>query len=153
MSDLDTMLEMQRQLQVKHYGKDPSDLSGEERALFIKDMILALTDELHEALAKVGWKPWATSRHVNREAFLGEMTDAFHFFMNLLIVTGYDGQDLLKAYEQKSMINEQRQIDGYDGISSKCPGCGRALDDPGVFCRVDSNLYFCKEANEWQFMN
>lgn len=145
--------ENQRRLQEEVYHALPDTEDNEAVVEFIRTNILALEDELHEALAEVGWKPWATSRHVNREAFLGEMVDAFHFFINLLIVTGYDGQDLMKAYEQKSMINEQRQIDGYDGISSKCPGCGRALDDPGVFCRVDSNLYFCKEANEWQFMN
>lgn len=145
--------ENQRRLQEEVYHALPDTEDNEAVVEFIRTNILALEDELHEALAEVGWKPWATSRHINREAFLSEMTDAFHFFMNLLIVTGYDGQDLLKAYEQKSMINEQRQIDGYDGVSSKCPGCGRALDDPGVFCRVDSNLYFCKEANEWQFMN
>lgn len=141
--------ENQRRLQEEVYHALPDTEDNEAVVEFIRTNILALEDELHEALAEVGWKPWATSRHVNREAFLGEMTDAFHFFMNLLIVTGYDGQDLLKAYEQKSMINEQRQIDGYDGISSKCPGCGRALDDPSVRCHREggiSAMFFCQDA-------
>ena len=134
MSDLDTMLEMQRQLQVKHYGKDPSDLTGEERALFIKDMILALTDELHEALQEVGWKPWATSRHVNEEAFKGELIDAWHFFMNLILVSGMDPFDFMQRYTSKHEKNAARQEAGYDGVADKCPGCRRALDDDAVRC-------------------
>jgi hypothetical protein len=134
MSDLNTMLEMQRQLQVKHYGKDPADLSGEERALFIKDMVLALTDELHEALQEVGWKPWATSRHVNDEAFKGELIDAWHFFMNLILVSGMDPFDFMQRYISKHDKNASRQEAGYDGVADKCPGCRRALDDEAVLC-------------------
>ena len=37
-----------------------------------------------------------------------------------------------KAAEAKRAKNAQRQLDGYDGVSTKCPKCGRALDDAGA---------------------
>ena len=32
--------------------------------------------------------------------------------------------------------NAKRQEEGYDGVSTKCPGCHRALDDDAVLCTV-----------------
>jgi dimeric dUTPase (all-alpha-NTP-PPase superfamily) len=84
MSSLQMILDNQRKLQLKSYGVDVSTLDGEERAAYIRNMSLALTDELHEALNETGWKPWATSRHLNRAAFAGEMIDVLHFWVNLI---------------------------------------------------------------------
>jgi hypothetical protein len=63
---LDEMMRLQKQLQVEAFGADPSVMQDADRIQYIKDMVLAATDELHEALAEVGWKPWATSKHLNR---------------------------------------------------------------------------------------
>ena len=134
MSDLNQMMEAQRALQVEAYGKDPSELVGEERVMFIKNMSLALLDEIHEALAEVGWKPWATSRHVNEEAFKGELVDAWHFFMNLMLAAHMDPFELMEKYMAKRQKNKDRQEAGYDGVSGKCMGCRRALDDAAVGC-------------------
>ena len=62
------------------------------------------------------------------------MVDAWHFFMNLLLITGCDAVDFYKAYVGKHDLNAKRQADGYDGIKGKCKVCGRALDDPHVKC-------------------
>lgn len=130
MSDLNDLLEAQASLQLSMpNGKDPREMPEEERALFIKDMTLALTDELHELLAEVGWKPWASSRHVNVESARGELIDAFHFFMNLALALDMDGFLIQEMYHTKRAKNKQRQEEGYDGVSTKCVVCGRALDD------------------------
>ena len=134
MADLNDMLEAQRQLQINSYGKDPAVLEGEERVEFIRWNVLALEDELHEALGEVGWKPWATSRHVNEPEFKGELVDAWHFFMNLILVGHITADEFLIGYFSKRTINANRQEDGYDGVTGKCVGCGRALDDPAVKC-------------------
>lgn len=135
MSDkLAEMLEAQHRLQVNSFGNDPTQLTDEERVEWIRWNVLALEDELHEALAEVGWKPWATSKHVNREAFIGELVDAFHFFMNLMLVVNCTAEELTKAYSEKRGLNAKRQTEGYDGIAGKCPHCKRALDDPAVLC-------------------
>jgi dimeric dUTPase (all-alpha-NTP-PPase superfamily) len=131
---LEKMLEMQRELQVKHYGAAPDTLEGKERIQFVKDMHIALTDELHEALAEVSWKPWAKAEYFNEAAYKGELVDAFHFFMNLMMAGHITAEDLFEGYVKKNALNAKRQIEGYDGVSTKCPGCGRALDDEAVKC-------------------
>lgn len=130
---LSIMFDEQRQLQVAAYGKDPGEIyDPEERVQFIKDMTLALEDELHEFLGEVGWKPWATSRHVNEEEAKGELVDAFHFFMNLCMAIHMSPDELFKKYLAKRKRNEERQVEGYDGVQGKCFKCKRAFDDLAV---------------------
>ena len=78
MERLSMMLEMQRKLQLvmPPPNRVPADLRGEERATFVTWNMFAIEDELHEAIAEMGWKPWATSRHLNVDAMLKEMIDA-----------------------------------------------------------------------------
>jgi dimeric dUTPase (all-alpha-NTP-PPase superfamily) len=131
---LDLIFDRQLQLQTRSFGVDPFNLSDEAKVQYIKDMTLALEDELHEALAEVGWKPWATSRHVNDRAFGGELVDALHFLVNLFLAIGWSSDEVVQAYLLKAQKNADRQASGYDGVSGKCPRCHRALDDDAVSC-------------------
>ena len=72
-------LEIQRQLQVEAFNRDPALLEGDERANFMIWNAFALEDELHEAFQEVMWKPWLTVDRgdINREAFIEELVDAF----------------------------------------------------------------------------
>jgi hypothetical protein len=126
----------QGRMQIEVYGDGTpfAEWSDDRRAVFIKNCSLALLDEVHEALGEVGWKPWASSRHLNKDAFQGELVDALHFFFNLMHAAGITPEALLEGYEAKAAKNRQRQIDGYDGVSTKCPVCHRALDDDAVHC-------------------
>lgn len=124
-----THLNLQNQLQRDAYGIAYESMNTDEKIAAIKDMVLALTDELHEALAEVGWKPWATSRHIHTEALQGELIDAYHFLMNLMLIAGMTDEDVDRMYREKNRRNLERQQAGYDGVTGKCPGCGRALDD------------------------
>ena len=134
------MLRAQRELQRVMPHGDPARLEGEARTSFISWNVLALTDELHEMLDEVGWKPWATSQHVNADRALAELVDAWHFMMNLLwAVAGLDPYDhpdaaadrlahaLHEGYLAKRAVNEERQAAGYDGVTGKCPRCHRDL--------------------------
>jgi dimeric dUTPase (all-alpha-NTP-PPase superfamily) len=135
---IDHMFDLQEALQSDTYGDglSPRNFTNEGKIAFIQTNILALTDELHEALAEVGWKPWASSRHINEDAFKGELVDAFHFFMNLCITVGLDPQELYVRYIKKRAKNIARQEEGYDGVSTKCPQCKKALDDDAVNCYI-----------------
>lgn len=136
---LGEMFELQGDLQEKAYGLHPLMMTDpEQRIEFFKDMVLAATDELHEALAEIGWKPWTTSTHFNEEAVQGELVDVFHFFMNLCMVSGMTPDMLYEKYKAKRTKNIKRQDEGYDGIKGKCPNCHRALDDNGVTCALDN---------------
>lgn len=139
---LANLLRSQFTLQVEAYHRDLSSMTPEARVVFIKDMVLALTDELHEALNETSWKPWASTHgEVNDEAFFAELVDAFHFMMNLMLVAfPHEAPEkiadkLWSGYVVKNAKNLQRQQEGYDGKSNKCPGCRRALDDDAVRCR------------------
>lgn len=124
-----THLNLQNQLQRDAYGIAYDSMNTDEKIAAIKDMVLALTDELHEALAEVGWKPWATSRHIHTEDFRGELIDAYHFLMNLMLIAGMTDEDVDRMYREKNRRNLERQQAGYDGVTGKCAACGRAGDD------------------------
>ena len=135
------MFESQRSLQLSMppLNKDPAQLEGVERIQFFKDMKLALESELQEMLDEMGWKPWASSRHFNADAVRGELVDVFHFFMNLWLAAGGTADDLFKAYLIKREKNLKRQQQGYDGVSTKCRVCHRALDDDAVNCWMNQD--------------
>lgn len=127
-------LQAQWELQVKSFGADPKALDDEGKLEWIRWNMIALEDELHEALAETGWKPWAKSKHINRDAYVSELVDAFHFLMNLMLVVDCSAEEFLDKYFEKRGINADRQAVGYDGVSTKCKSCKRALDDPAVKC-------------------
>lgn len=153
MDKLNQIFDMQIALQIEKMGGHPGSFEIEQKIQFIKDMTLALEDELHEALGEVGWKPWATSKHINREAYLSELTDALHFFVNLCLVINATPYELYEAYVKKNLKNHKRQGEGYDGLSGKCPGCKRALDDPGIGCKRDpeepSVMIWCQQMRRY----
>lgn len=129
------MLTKQKEFQTRLLNGDaPADLQGTERKAYIREQALALTDELHEALAEVGWKSWATSDHLNRAAYVGELADVYIFFMNLMLVADIPAHELARVVLAKQEKNHKRQDDGYDGVSTKCPACKRAYDDDAVRC-------------------
>lgn len=138
MDKLQLMVERQRALQVA-FGVHFDTMTDEERIEYIRYCVLALENELHEMLGEIGWKPWAKSKHINVNAAFAELVDAWHFMMNLMLAImpgsmhSHDVADRLSAYyHYKSDVNEQRQRSGYDGVSTKCPQCSRALDDFGA---------------------
>ena len=71
---------------------------------------------------------------MNEDAAKGELVDVFHFFMNLCMVAHMGPEELMQRYIEKRNVNAKRQEEGYDGVSTKCPECKRALDDPAVQC-------------------
>ena len=137
---LDAFFQAQNQPQVGAMKSDVSQMTTEERVKFIAWNVQALVDEAHEALGEVGWKPWASSRHLNAEAVLGEIVDAFHFLMNIGLAAGAEmgltaeetGTLVGVKYFAKRKVNADRQRDGYDGVSSKCPSCKRELSEVPV---------------------
>lgn len=126
---LEEIFAQQKKMQKSSFGVNVDQLNDDEKIVFIKDMIIALEDELHEALAEVGWKPWASSKHINRDAFANELIDAFHFLINLFLVVGVDASELAERYYSKADKNKKRQIEGYDGLKGKCSICSRSFDD------------------------
>lgn len=145
---------MQRNLQKDAYGYDFARMTCSERIQFIRDQHQALVVELSEVLGEVDWKPWASGpRTVRRDAYVAELIDVLHFWLNMALVVsgGMSSQELadeiFTRFALKNRLNAQRQVDGYDGRSTKCGGCGRALDDPATSCWRRGDQGYCADAN------
>jgi hypothetical protein len=132
-TDLTAMFDAQRKLQVA-LGNDVTTMSPPQLMNYIRTMVLACDDELHEALNETGWKPWASSNHINPNAFKDELTDAFLFLLNLMLAGGMTAGDLANRYPEKRANAEKRMLNGYDGVLTKCPICKRAYDNKAVEC-------------------
>lgn len=146
---LDSMFTMQRQLQRDSFGYDIDRMTEAERVEYIKWNVLALTDELHEMLAETSWKPWAKNVGINDDKAFNEMIDAWHFMMNIMmaIMPNFSPDqltvELRKRYERKHEVNITRQETGYDGVTTKCRGCMRALDDPNMIHDLGNDDFEC----------
>lgn len=59
-------------------------------------------------------KPWKqTPRPVNRDEFVEELADAWHFFIELHIIAGVGPEEVFKAYFAKTLENIKRRAEGY----------------------------------------
>lgn len=133
----------------RHIGAHPEDIEDPQELIdYFIYMKTALDDELHEMIKEIGWKPWATSRHINMEGVKSELVDAFQFFMNLCFAAKMDSNELMIRHAEKLKKNYERAGNGYDGVKGKCAWCGRALDDDYVSCEVSvegTNFSYCSE--------
>lgn len=84
-----------------------------ENVELIKNQILALFDEVSEALREVPWKPWKENQDFNVSKFRMELIDVFHFLINLFLLSGMNSQEVINLFKNKNKINVRRQKDGY----------------------------------------
>lgn len=134
MDRLTRMLTAQLEFQQK-IGKDPTAIvDTADRAAWFSHMVQATIAELMEALNEVSWKSWAKSNYVNEDAAFDELRDAWQFLTNAMFVARQVSPEALAAELEEALyaklkVNTQRHNDGYDGVSTKCPRCKRALDE------------------------
>lgn len=151
MDRLTEIIQRQRDLQTRYgYAYDKMDVRT--RVQTITEMYVAATQELGEALNEVSWKPWTSGEHhINAHRMASEIVDTFQFMLNMLFAAypHISAEELAKLLNEKHaakvQINDARQRDGYDGVSTKCPSCGRALDEVVLTEILDSSGYaqFC----------
>jgi|TARA_R110001583_G_scaffold25188_5_gene91335 hypothetical protein len=94
----------------------PLDLSSKEDQQFCRDLALRGVEEMFEALQHLkNWKPHRVSeiKEFNREDFLEEVVDAFNYFFSLVILAGFDENDLYDVYLKKDKIIHDRLDGGY----------------------------------------
>lgn len=143
MGDLQDMLDQQEKFQrfIHPTHRSPGELSPDERAHFFETMFVGTTSELVEASNEIGWKPWASSRHLNREEYMGELIDAWHFLMNLFLIAEATEAEIRDKYFAKQKVNIQRQNKGYDGVTGKCAHCHRDILEVngGIGKTLDTN--------------
>jgi dimeric dUTPase (all-alpha-NTP-PPase superfamily) len=155
---LEEMFIAQEKLQRDTYRVDFYGLQGDHdrRAEYVRMNALAAMVELTEALNEVGWKPWATNRVMNTDAMIGELVDVWHFMLNMMLASGRDPRTLAKLFQEKylakNQVNTRRQLEGYDGVKTKCPHCARDLEEAQVGFTQDSDgqisMLWCGGCNQ-----
>lgn len=105
---LDTMLDLQREVESK-WGRLPDPHDDEAISTYLREVILCATDELHEVLAEVNWKPWKKPRGIKDvAAYREEVADVMHFILDLYLAAGLTGEDIYQDYVAKHNINIDR---------------------------------------------
>jgi hypothetical protein len=143
MDSLEMMLTNQLKLQHK-LGHEFGRMTDDERVEYIKEMYIATTIELAEALGEISWKTWTTKPpSVQLLPFIKELGDAFQFIMNMWFAAMPNAKPaeiaaaMFATHTAKIAVNHKRIDENYDGISTKCHSCKRAREDaevdPGVY--------------------
>ena len=94
----------------------PLDLDEKSHQQICRDVALKGVEEMFEALQHLkNWKPHRKTEvsDFNREEFLEEVVDAFNYFFSLLILVGFDADDLYSAYCKKDKIIHERLNTNY----------------------------------------
>lgn len=111
----------QRHLMTKYHALErdngspviTSDMEGEldnrQVQARIHELFGYLVRELSEAMQELRLKPWKrTEIPTDYLAFVNEMGDAFHFFVELCITAGMTADDLHRAYFRMHNKNNER---------------------------------------------
>tara|TARA_B100000900_G_scaffold250605_1_gene213456 strand:+ start:852 stop:1235 length:384 start_codon:yes stop_codon:yes gene_type:complete len=100
------------------YPDFPLDMSKKESQQVCRDLALKGVEEMFEALQHLkNWKPHRqtdlSKEIINVDEFLEEIVDAFNYFLAMLIVTGFDHNDLYSAFLKKHDVISGRLKNGY----------------------------------------
>ena len=100
------------------YPDFPLDMSKKESQQVCRDLALKGVEEMFEALQHLkNWKPHRqtdlSEEIIDKDEFLEEIVDAFNYFFAMLIVTGFNQNDLFDAFLVKDDIIRARLKNGY----------------------------------------
>lgn len=114
---LDFILEMKEKISGS-YPEFPLDMSKKDSQQVCRDLALKGVEEMFEALQHLkNWKPHRqtdlSEEIIDKEEFLEEIVDAFNYFFAMLIVTGFDHDDLFQAFLKKHDVIRDRLDNGY----------------------------------------
>jgi predicted house-cleaning noncanonical NTP pyrophosphatase (MazG superfamily) len=106
-----------RLLQEKRGFPDfPTDLTSKKGQQFLKDIRNHLMEELFEAgqhLKNAKSHRATEIPEVDREAYMEELVDALHLYLELVIASGITKEELFEAYMKKGNVNFDRIKNGY----------------------------------------
>lgn len=94
----------------------PVDLESKHGQKFLKNVTYECMGELFEANQELKNGKDHRATHVSnfdRAAYVEELCDSFHYFLEIVIASGVTLSEFYEAYMKKGEINEKRIIDGY----------------------------------------
>jgi hypothetical protein len=100
-----------------HIAIDPRDfgnINDPRVQLKIRETAGFLVEELYEAVNLLKNKPWKqTLRDTDPDEFYGELADAWHFWLELMIYSGMMPAEVQRYYFKIAKSNETRRETGY----------------------------------------
>ena len=110
-------INMMKEMRPGSYPDFPLDMSKKSSQQVCRDLALRGVEEMFEALQHLkNWKPHKLTEckdEIDKDAFLEEVVDALNYFFAMLIITGFDEEDLYEAYLKKDKIIRDRLCNGY----------------------------------------
>lgn len=96
----------------EQWGRLVDPTNPEHVSQYVREVVLCASDELHEVLAEVHWKPWKQSRGIkDMAAYREELADLMHFVIDLYLAGGLTAQDMYMDYMSKHDENVRRRSD------------------------------------------
>lgn len=87
----------------------PVDLQSHLGQARLKDFAWRITEEIGEAMSCLKNKPWKkTQMETDVTHYYEELADAFHFFVELCLLSGISAKDLHELYFKKHAVNSFR---------------------------------------------
>ena len=113
-----SFMEMMKETIPGSYPDFPVDIAEKSSQQVCRDLALKGVEEMFEALQHLkNWKPHRQTDlsevAIDKEEFLEEIVDAFNYFFAMLIVTGFNQEDLFDAFLVKDDIIRKRLKNGY----------------------------------------
>jgi dimeric dUTPase (all-alpha-NTP-PPase superfamily) len=106
---LDSIFKMQKSLEkMMRLDRYPKDVEGKISAL-----CLAIIHEAVELQRLTNWKWWKTPVPFDDSIAREELIDIWHFVVQASLELNMTPEDILKEYQKKNKINQERQKNGY----------------------------------------
>lgn len=104
---LKSIIDRQKKFQTNFFDID--SLSNEDKLKWTKEFVLCLHQELSEVMNSIDWKSYHTyDKTYSVDNTKEELVDCFKFLLNLMILWNMDENELVKLFNTKSDIVEQR---------------------------------------------
>lgn len=93
------------------YGKTFGTLSYQERVALTKDYLLYLIGEVDEVLRELDWKAHRSAAEpFNRDNLLEELIDIYKYWLGVLALWGFTGDEVDGAFWRKTEVVERRFV-------------------------------------------
>ena len=114
MDKLDYIFNMQKFLMKKYGFKGPINIDTKKGQNKIREVMFFMVHEVFEASEWMKMKPWRkTIVKTDIKAFLEEIVDVLHFYVELCIYLGIDSNKLTGMYKEKAYKNLERLKNRY----------------------------------------
>ena len=106
---LESIFKMQKNLEkMMKLDRYPKDVEGK-----ISVLCTAIIHEAVELQRTTNWKWWKTPIPFDEAAAREELIDIWHFVVQASLELNMTPADILKEYQKKNKINQERQRNGY----------------------------------------